>query len=329
MSTFSTHPSIIHRDDDWTAENNAALMQALITGGDKNIKQAADGASDYVRRILRESSFHGAILPVKTITYGDMTRIVSNAAGDSPEIGVVQCEMEPGSPASRTVSFSAAPVQNTYRGDVFFVPIGKDETPELYKSVDELGLYKMDLRQVVTDNVLKDLDNLADYRLIQSVKDVTGSDPDVFGQGGYQQYREVTGGITRTNYAQTRLPLQDATLNNGVFLLSRQTANDFLTWGRDEVGGDLAQELLLKGTNALESFTIMGVPHVASIKASLLPKGMVFHFAPSNFLGRFFELQPPTVFVKKERSTITVYAERKYGYHLANTAAMARTNFLS
>lgn len=320
-------PPVHHQSTDWSDSDNTQLFQALQDAPDGTVKAASSGATDYTRVILRESSIVPGIQPVQTITIDKLTRLTSSTGGESPEVGVVECEREPGGPASRTVPFSAGPEQTTYRGELYYIHISTDETPELYKNVDQLGMYKMDLRQVITDNLLKDLDNLVDFRYFQTVKDITGSDPDTDGAGGYRQYREVLGGINRQNYIETVRPLQDATLNNGVFVTSRQTAIDFLGWGRDEMGGDLAERTMREGLNALSEFTLLGVPHIASIKATLLPKGHVFHFAPPNFLGRYYEFQAPTVYVKKERDIIYVYAKRKYGYGIGNEAAVARTVF--
>lgn len=316
----------MHNDkEEWGKANDAEFLQSLVDAPSGEVKVASGGATDYTRRILRESSFTPAIMEPENITVDRMIRPTTSAAGDSPEIGVVMCEMEPSSPGARTVNLSTAPEQNTFRGDIYLVRISKDETPEMYKNVDQLGLYKMDLRQVVTDNLLKDLDNLVDSRLIQTAKDITGSDVDANGYGGYRQYRTVTGGITRSSYRQTQLPLQEASLNNGVFLMSRLTAVDFTGWDRNDIGGDLAERLLKEGLNALEKFELWGVPHIASIKKDLLPTGTVWHFASQNFLGRYYEYMAPTVYVKKDRDTITVYAARKYGYSIGNEAGIART----
>ncbi len=323
-------PQVIHRDipeQPWTPTSNREFIQSLTESGDGEVKQASAGNTDYTRYILRESSFAPAIQPPKTITADDLIPSVDLTGGEVSELGFYLCEIEPGNPGARTVPIEASPNQNTYRGSRYAVPISKDMTDELYKTVDQLALYKMDLRQVMTDNLLKDMDNLPDFRLIQTVKDITGSTAGVNGQGGYLQYREVSGGIKRANYAQAFVPLMDAVLNNGVFLLSRQTHNAFLTWGRDEMGGDTAQDLILNGFNALDTVKWNGVPHIVSIKHTLLATGEVYHFAPSNFLGQFLEYQEPTIYVKKERETITVYAQRKYGMHIANVRAVARTYF--
>jgi hypothetical protein len=312
----------------WGPEKNAAWLQS-IQGGDGERKQAAAGASDFTRRKLRESSFVPAIQAPKPIKHSDLTRLQNPTTGVNPEIGVYVCEMEPDSPGARTVPFDAAPDQNSYRGDVYLVYVSKDQTDEMYKLLDELAGYKMDLRQVVTDNMLKDLDNRVDTRYIATVNEITGSTAGVNGLGGYEQYLEYTGGITRANYKYTLAPMYDAELNNGVFLMSRRTAIEIAGWGRDEMGGDTAERIAIDGMNALEQFKLFGVPHIATIKQSLVATNQVYHFAPSNFLGQYVELEAPTVYVKKERDALFFYAQRKYGYSIGNVAAVARSVFLA
>lgn len=322
--------NVIQEVGAWSPQENANFLQSVEdTPEGQEIKQASAGSSDITRRVLRESSFVQHLQNIEPITADRMTRPVSSAAGDSPEIGVVICEMEPGSPQARSVPFFAGPTQNTFRGDIYLVRISKDDTPELYKNVDELALYKADIRALVTDNLLKDLDNKADYRYMATVKEIIGTSTTAVGPGGNYPYREVLGNVTRETYKSTLLPLMDATLHNGVFLMSRQTAVSFLGWGRDMLGGDQAERIAASGLSAMEKFEWFGVPHIATIKNRLIPDGSVFHFAPQNMLGKFFEYQAPTVYIKKERDIITIYAARKYGYSIGNEAAVAHTRFVN
>jgi len=324
---LTNRPPIKHDASDWSPADQAGFLQSLMQAGNGEIKLASEGATSYTKRILREASFFPALLKLQPIDLTKLRRVTSQSSGVPSEIGYIEVEMEPGSPGSRTAPFSASPDFNTYRGEVYYIYLSKDDTPELYKNVDQLATYQMDLRQVITDNLLKDLDNVADYRIIQTHKDITGSDPNAVGPGGYQQYQEVNGGITRQTYKSTLLPLINAQLNNGVFLINRQTAVEFCGWGRDEIGGDLAERILQDGINALESFKFNGVPHIATIKSALIGTNHVYHFTYQDFLGRAYEMQQPTVYVKRERDTIYVYASRKYGYGIGNVAGVARTVF--
>lgn len=316
----------------WTQEDNASFLQDIVTASDGEIKLASTASSVYTRRILRESQFTQHLLPERNITQNEMLPLIpgANSQMDVNELGVILCSLEPGNPGARTVSLETASEQDTYRGAWYTVAISKDEIPELVKNVDKLALYKdIDLRQVVTDNALRELDNLPDYRLVGTIREITGSDPLTAGAGGYLQYREVSGGLTRATLKNLFRPLIDANLINSAVLMSRATALEFLSWTRDEMGGDASQTVLTNGTQGLGSFTFNAVPFMASIKASLLPLGEVITFAPPNFLGQNLILQPAQLWVKRERDTISVYACCKRGAHIANTSSVARTRYLN
>lgn len=327
---------IAHTDDPsqpWTPEKNAEFLQHLQEAGDGEIKIASADGSNYTQRIVRESQFTSHIMPERTITADEMLPIIPgyNSGNDVEEVGVVLCNIEPGTPGARTVSLDTAPEQDTYRGAWYWVSISKDEIPELVKTVDKLALYKnIDLRQVVTDNALRVLDNHPDYRFLQTVRDITGSDPNAVGAGGYLQYREVSGGMsTRANYKSVYRPLMEAGLINGCMLMSRVTALEFWGWDRQQIGGDKAQDILTGGLKALGSFEFNNIPHIASIKQTILPAGEVVAFAPPNFLGQNLVYQAPTLWVRKSRDTITVYASAKRGMHIPNGKTVARTKFLN
>lgn len=317
----------------WTEE---AMDEATKAAFVASVKDAPNGAmtklssasTDITRRILRENRFVDAILPEKPITVGQMHRPVDESTqGGVQEIGYVLQDIEPNSPSATTVAFSAGPKQRTFRGAFYRVDIGRDETPELYKHVDELATYSYDLRSLIVDNMLRDFDQIPDYRFIATIDGITGSDVAANGSGGHRQYREVIGQITRETYKATLRPLIDANLNNGVFLMNRATAIEFLGWGRDEIGGDLSEKLMLEGLSVLETFKLHGIPHIATIKTALVPLGRVYHFVPSNWFGRHYVYEDTKVFVERKKDYVYTSASRKYGIGIGNNAGCAQTNF--
>lgn len=315
----------------WTPQNNAEFLQSLLDAGEGEVKLASADGSNYTRRILRESQFTSHILPERRITLQDLSPLIPGYGSnvDIPEIGVLLCTLEPGNPGARTVSLETAAEQDTYRGAWYTVSVSKDEIPEMVKNVDKLAMYKdVDLRQVVTDNALRELDNLPDYRLIGTMREITGSNPNAAGAGGFQQYQEITGGMdTRSAYRFVFRPLLNARMTNHVALLSRVTVNEFNGWDRNQIGGDKAQDILVDGPQALSSFQFNNTPHIASLKNNLLALGEVFCFAPPNFIGQNIILQEPTLWVKRVKDTITVSASCKRGGHIANQATVSRTVF--
>ncbi len=95
---------------------------------------------------------------------------------------------------------------------------------------------------MITDNSLKDVQTEEDGKFIGMVDTIVGSTAGV-GASGVQQNFNISGGITRDTYPELLNKLEDQNLNNGVVLMNRRTAKEFLKFDRSEIGGDLAQDL--------------------------------------------------------------------------------------
>jgi HK97 family phage major capsid protein len=184
----------------------------------------------------------------------------------------------------------------------------------------------MDLRQVITDNALKDIQTEEDGKFIAVCDEIVGPNNGV-GASGVQQHFQIPGGITRDNYVDALSKLEDQDLNNGVFLMNRKTAKQFLKWDRSEIGGDLAQDLFKDGLSALSSATIMGVKHIFTIKRNLVPDNFLFCFAEPGFLGRFYTLQEVTLYVEKKKDILRFSARETLGTTIANVAGVVKIDF--
>lgn len=141
---------------------------------------------------------------------------------------------------------------------------------EFTKDINELRTYRMDLRQVITDNMLKDIQTEEDGKFIAVCDEIVGPNNGV-GASGQQQHFSIPGGVTRDNYVDALTKLEDLDLNNGVVLMNRKTVKQFLKWDRSEIGGDLSQDLFKEGLTKLGDASIMGVKHIFTIKRNLEP----------------------------------------------------------
>lgn len=317
----------------WAEEQLDGVKQASFAAGLRDLPNGeavklAAALGDVTRRILLENAFLPAILKPEPITASQLLPPVSATYGVQ-EVGYKLCNLEPYSVGARNTPFAAGPESTTFRGEYYKLRIGREETPELYKHVDELASYDYDIRSLMVDTMLRHLDNRQDYRLISTVDAITGSDPLVNGQGRYKQYRQVTGQVERETYKATLRPLVDATLQNGVFLMNRATALEFLAWNAIDIGDEMATRTFKEGLRALSSFEVHGVPHIATIKADLVPLGRVYHFVPQGWLGRHYVYEDVKLFVKREKDYIHTSASKKYGLAIGNVAGVAQTNFIN
>lgn len=299
------------------------LFNAINDADDGLLKNASEAGTQMIRRRLRENGFSRLILPFRTVSDADLNYLPDT------ELPVIVEEMEPDSPGAKAIPFNDTADTAFYRGDKFVVYFCKITTREFVKNVDELRTYKNDLRQIITDNSLKDIHTAEDERTINEVDQIVGTAGASDGAADVQQNFEIAGGITRANYKEVLNHLEDRELNNGLFLMNRHTIKEFLEWPHDEIGGELAQKLLQEGASALNEAKIFGVRHAMTMKRALVPDNVVYQFAEPNYLGRAYVLQDVTMYVKKEKDILRFVAHEKIGMTFANVAGCNKTTFIN
>jgi len=305
-----------------TEQFNPAFVAAVENQEPNSMmKGASTRGGDFLRYRLRENGFQRNIITLSPL--GSDAKFDRQVNHDEP---VMVEDMEPESPGAKAIPFNAAPDTTMYRGrryEIRFCPI---TTPEFVKNIDELRTYKMDLRQVVTDNALRDIETEEDARLITTCDRIVGTTTGV-GLAGVQQNHEIVGRIARPNYKQIINYLQDLMLNNGMFLCNRHTATEFLGWDRNEIGGDMAQTLFSEGLRGLQKFAPMGVPTLATIKQTLVANDVFYLFTESGYLGKGYQLTEPTLYVEKKVDTIRIRAQEKIGWSIGNVRGVCRVKF--
>ena len=298
------------------------LVDDVLTSPDGFVKKASLVTSKATRTQIREEGFQRAILPFDTITNEDLDYF-----GDS-ELPGVWFELEPDSPPARTVPYDTTPNTFAYRAEKYVVLISVITTEEATKNVNQLRTYKTDIRQIVNDNMLRDIHTQEDTSFIVTVDRVIGNQIALSAAPGVEvQNINMGGGISRQNIKRALSFLQERQLPTGVFLVNQRTANEFLGWHRDEVGGDLAQDLLKKGLKALDRFEIMGTPYISTIKNDLILNGAMYQFTTKDFLGNALMLEDITVTIKKEYDIIRMRAQEQVGFTFGNTRGLQKLQF--
>jgi hypothetical protein len=305
-------------------QNFRAVMQAIVESPDGWQKNASEDAGSLIRLKLRETGFQrGHILPFAPLKASELTKSLTSELPWKIE------EMEAKQPNAVTLNYNDTSDYSNYKLDKFPMYFHTLSTPTFVKHVLELINYTNDPREIVTNNMLLDLQTQEDSNWIRLTDRVVGS-PTGVGFTGQQQNFNIYGRIERAAYTQNLKHLLNAELTNGLFLINRTSAVDFLAWGREMVGGDLSEEMLRKGLQAMDTtaFSFFNVPHVATIKRNLVPDNVVYKYAPRNFLGKAYELQPATVYMKKENKVITMYADELLSTAVANAAGVSKSTHI-
>ena len=296
---------------------NNAFLGMLDNGMEK---QAQDAVNDYIRVRMREDGFARRILPPVQITNDELDRQVDT---DKP---VKVVDKEPNSPGAISVPFATLPINRYIKGPRFRVMFDRILTPRFTKDIDELRTYDMDIRQILSDNSIKDMLAEEDGKFITVCNLLLGSQGATVAETNSVQWQLIGGGITRDTVAEAMkiLPSTPNHLNPSTVLINNVSIWDIVKWGRDEAGGDLSQDLVERGFAERE---IMGVRWIVTIKRDLVPDASIYLYAEPKFLGKFFILEDTTMYIDRKAFMLEFYAYESLGSCIANVAGVGRADF--
>jgi len=134
------------------------------------------------------------------------------------------------------------------------------------------------------------------------------------------------GEIDRDNWndALKTLPRTPAHFSPSTILINNVSILDFQKWGRNEAGGDIAEQIALNGAGEIDWF---GVRMVVTIKRNLVPDNRIYQFVEPKALGKFFMIQNTTMYVDTKAFMIEFFAYSEMGAAIANSAGIAITDF--
>jgi hypothetical protein len=301
----------------------------MLEGG--NEKKAAQSALTFTRNKLRENSFSEKILTPIDIANDELDK------SENPELHVKWCDREPDQPPAVTVPLGNVPDGYQFSGTRYPVYFSRLMSPVFQKDIDKLRGYDYDIRQILLENSTKDLATEVDSKFLEKVNQVLGvaNTANTFTATGLPSYITLSGGLTRTNmveavkaYQRLRVPFgpmqPDGGASKGIMLLNNVTAADLLKLERSEVGGDEAQRAYLEGTTPA---TVLGLKSILTIKRELVPDGTIYFFSSEEFLGKYFRLQPLTVFMETKAFFLQFFQYMNIGMSIGNPKGAFRVDF--
>ena len=304
-----------------TKLSNQAFFDKFDSNDPALRKEAADGVNEFTRVKMREDGFARKILPPIPISNDEIDRSVDT---DKP---VKIVDKEPGSPAAVSVPFATTPIGRYIRAPRYRVMFNRIMTHKFNKDIDELRTYHMDVRQVISDNAIKDMLAEEDAKFLYAVVNCLGGTPNgTVSETGTVQWKLTSDEITRESLVESLkiMPSTPNSLETATALVNNITIKDVIKFRRDEVGGDLAQDMFLKG---FSEQTMFGVKWIVTIKKDLVKTDNVYYFAEPKFLGKFFILEDTTMYMDRKAFMIEFFAYELIGGAIGNVAAVARQTF--
>jgi hypothetical protein len=302
---------------------NETLFQYLGTPGME--KRGIDAVNDFTRLKVREDGFYRRIIPPLQLDNSELDRQVDT---DKP---VKVVDKEPDSPAAISIPFANLPINVYILGSRYRVLFDRIVTPRFTKDVDELRTWVMDIRQVMSDNAIKDMLAEEDSKFLTAVNTALVAPDTLIPATGSVQWQTLSGGITRDTWEESLkiMPRAGASVNGThlevhTALLNNVTIREFMKWGRDEMGGDFSQDLVKNGWTEME---FSGKRLIITIKRDLVPDDSIYFFSDPKFIGKSYLLEDTTMFVKREAYFLEFFAYETTGGAIGNMAGLARADF--
>lgn len=284
------------------------LNQSFIDKIDQGMtKEAGVAMSAFVRQKLREDGFTRKILEPTLITSAELDRQIT----EEPTV-IVEKEVDS---IAANIPFTGRPEPRYFKGIRYPVTFGKLTTNEFKKSKFELMTARVDLRQVLQENSVKDLQKQEDSNFYQSVMSVAQANGN---------YTTIGGGLTVSNLMDATKLLLKKQLPVGCILMTQSMYADLLKQPSTQVGSPAASELF-RGQSTLDNF--YGFKIVTTNKNDILPDNRVMIFAPPPYLGQFYVLQDATAFIKTEADMIEFSLYEAIGLGLGNVNGVVVADF--
>ena len=297
---------------------NETLLDQLDSGMEK---QALDAVNDFTRTKMREDGVERRILPPLAISNDELDRQVDTAK----PVKVV--DKEPDSPAAVSIPFATLPMTYYIRGPRYRVMFDRIVSPRFTSDVDELRTWVMDIRQVLSDNAIKDMLAEEDAKFIMAVNAaMLGPNIPVPYNGNVVQWETIPGGITRETLHDALKIMRrgPSNLTTHTALVNHVTILEIGKFGRDEMGGDFSEEVI---RNGWAEANFLGVRWIITIKRNLVPDYSMFMFADPKFIGKNYLLEDTTLYLKREAYMLEFFAYQTGGGSIGHTGGLARADF--
>lgn len=296
-------------------------------------KEASVSAQAFTRNKLREESFAEKIITPIDIANDELDK------AENPELLVKWNDREPDQAPAVSIPLGLVPDMYQFKGDRYPNYFARITSPLFSKDIDKLRSYDYDIRQILLENSTKDMATEVDTKFINKVNSVIGSlntSNSAISGWDYPQWISISGGITRENVAEAFKTIQrlrvpfgptqpDGGETKGVMLMNNITAQEFVKMSRSEIGDDSPGESWRTG---LPQKTILGVKPIYTLKSDLVPDNTIYLFSSEEFFGKYYRLQPLTVFMETKAFFIQFFQYMNISLSIGNVRGVCRIDFV-
>lgn len=297
--------------------SNECFVEGLRAGGELR-KEAADAGAKVTGFRIRENSFIRKLIDPQEYPDTAYNRFPHD---DKPSITF---DFEPDSMMAVGVPFNGQPPEIKMMARRYLVVGQRVETPRVVLDEMQLKTYRFDVKEIFANNLIRDALAFEDQAGIAAVNTLMGAAVNTtlpsINRAGWIQ---IGGGITRENIVEGSLQTIQYTkfhIPTVTCVTNAYTLGQFAKWGRDEAGGDMAEQTIIDGWMKKK---VLDKTWLGTIKSELVPNFRIYHFGPENFLGNSVLFKPPTMYVEEKKGYYTFELMYVLGTVFAHQGAMA------
>lgn len=305
-----------------TRQRNLDICDAYESGNATLTKRASASLDGFVRTKLREDCVMDDVIPSIDIQDSQFT---PQEDDDNPSVIL---DIEPDSPGAVTVPFGRQPTNVVPFGKRYRVRFQRFMTKRFVTDVVRLRTYRYDIREVITDNAVRDMYAEKDSAWFSAVETaVGGASGAVVQYSNVTQWRDIAGGVTPQNIFTMLAQLEETP---GKWPVVKVVCNHLFRFQimRNEpskAGRGIVEEWIKKGWNSNELFNVVWR---SSLKRDIIADNRCYLFTDTENVGHHIALEPVTMSVKHEHFMLSWFAYGSYGAGIANVYGLGISDYV-
>jgi hypothetical protein len=305
------------QEQDKIASRNFVKLATSSSSEDR--EKAAEIGNEIIKERIREKAIPMSMFTWTTTTNDDLVPQLET------EENMRYYDYEVDSPASLSVGLYANPHNYTFAGRRGAMKFHQVMTPRMVKDTNEMRTYGYDIRKMFADNIVRDMaitfnmDWLKANQLCLGAPNLT---PVWSNAPQWVTVQSTLGRETIPNIKAQMLRVQgDRGFEVKQLLTNTITAIEPAKFGREESGGDLAQNMLQDG---VVDEKMGGMRWYITLNTLMVPTGTIWGFTDEKYYIRCSHLQETTMFIESKLNMIEFEALCNLGMLIVNQRNVIR-----
>ena len=307
----------------YTSEQIKAVDQEfkdkLLSNDSAMVKQAGLPGTTYFRTRIRENAVYRKLLPPVQVTADDFD---VDELSDLPSMIV---ELDFNSEGAKMVSFEAPTTGATFNGRKARCEFNRIMTPKYHIDKIRLTGYKMPMLDILYDLMLKDIMDVEDEAWTATNEAIVGKYDDQEAQvAEFGIRRAILQSWDRVGFTNITdgMTLTKGKLKASKSLMHEILYNKMAIFGRDAIGGDLAQDMLFDGVRYQK---LNGMDVLVTSKETVCDYYDQWVFTEPQFYGAFYTYEDVNMVTdEKDNIELTFFAHETIGGLVANRAGVSK-----